>query len=146
MHLDNGIFIWWPKIDDIPSLTLQFWQNNSINFDNFSGEIIGSTQIINEFQNIKDIEENLGKLTATTNAYPSSALSMDSNQSMSKDSTTLKNVENGTITEVRVSGNVTGILIPNANQIVVRVIVPVFDGDERIFQDTNLVEWNVVRN
>lgn len=114
---------------------------------NFSGHIIGTKQIINEFQSTKEIEENLEKLTATTNVHQyntQTSMPLDNNHSMSKDST-LINIENGTIAEVRVSSNVTGILIPsNANQIVVRVIVPVYDGDEELIQDTSLVEWNVV--
>lgn len=48
------------------------------------------------------------------------------------------------IAKVRVSGNVTGILIPNTRRIVVRVIVPVFDGPKELEQNYSFLEWKTV--
>lgn len=50
--------------------------------------------------------------------------------------------KNEVITEVRVNGNVTGILIPNIHRIVVRVIVK--DREGELGQDIRYVQWNTV--
>lgn len=56
----------------------------------------------------------------------------------------LANVRSETIAKVRVSGKVTGILIPNTKRIVVRVIVPIFDGPEELVQNYSFLEWKTV--
>lgn len=48
------------------------------------------------------------------------------------------------ITEVRLAGNVTGILIPNAKKIIVRVIVPIMDGDIELPVDRTFIQWKTV--
>lgn len=143
---DSGTLIWWPKGDygeSVPSLSLQFWHNNSIDSANFLDRIVGTHIDITQFQSTEDIRGELEELPAVTNVYQHSISPAGGNQSPSKDLMTADNV-NGTITEVRVSGNVTGILIPNAKRIVVRVLVPVLDGDKELIQDTRYVEWNAV--
>lgn len=56
----------------------------------------------------------------------------------------LANVRSNTIAKVRVSGKVTGILIPNTKRIVVRVVVPIFDGPEELVQNYSFLEWKTV--
>lgn len=48
------------------------------------------------------------------------------------------------ITEVRVPGNVTGILIPNTENIDIRVVVAIRNGDEELDQDLRYVKWETV--
>lgn len=62
----------------------------------------------------------------------------DSNKSV-KDSH--RQHSNITITEVRIPGNITGILIPNTNKIVVRVIATITDHGKVFEQDYSLIEW-----
>lgn len=51
--------------------------------------------------------------------------------------------QNEVITEVRVNGNVTGILIPNTTRVMVRVIAK--DRDGELNQDTRYLEWKTVK-
>lgn len=128
----NGVFIWWPKEEDVnaTAYVIQFLHNDTTNPTVFSEHIVGTTKLINEFRNQHDIEGDLVKIAAKTNVYTNA---------------TVGDSENATITEIRVAGNVTGILIPNANRLVVRVLVPVFDEDGELYQDMRYVEWRTVR-
>lgn len=52
----------------------------------------------------------------------------------------------GTTTQLRVAGSVTGILIPNTNQVTMRVIAPIMDGDQEVVLDNTFLKWsNVIR-
>ena len=51
---------------------------------------------------------------------------------------------NGTITEVRVPGNVSGILIPNSNFIIVRVLASTSANGEPLDQDLRFLRWKTV--
>lgn len=131
MFCQNGLFIWWPKVDEVNATTyiIQFWHNDTTNPTVFSEHIVGTTKEINEFHGQHDIEGDLLKIAAKTNVYSNAAVG---------------DTENATITEIRVAGHVTGILIPNANRLVVRVLVPVFDDDGEVQQDMRYVEWKTV--
>lgn len=109
---------------------IQFLHNDTMNPTIFSEHIVGTTKFINEIHNQRDIEGDLVKIAAKTNVYANA---------------TVGDIGNATITEIRVAGNVTGILIPNANRLVVRVLVPVFDEDGEVYQDMRYVEWRTVR-
>lgn len=112
------------------SYVIQFWHNDTTNPTVFSEHIVGTTKEINEFHSQHDIAGDLIKIAAKTNVY---------------ENVTIGEHENATITEIRVSGNVTGILIPNAKRLVVRVLVPVFDDDGiELQQDMRYVEWKTV--
>lgn len=128
----SGLFIWWPKENDINVTTyiIQFLHNDTTNPTVFSEHIVGTTKLINEFHSQNDIEGDLMKIAAKTKVYVNAFVG---------------DIENATITEIRVAGNVTGILIPNANRLVVRVLVPVFDEDGEVYQDMRYVEWKTVR-
>lgn len=146
LFFPNGIFIWWPPIEpdiNATSLVLQFWHNSTIGLTNFSEHIVGTTKPITGFQSARDVEGLLEKLSAVTNVYFHSANKVrKKNESISNDS--IHEYQNGTITEVRVSRNVAGILIPNSVSIVVRVLVPIIDNGAELVQDMRYVEWNTV--
>lgn len=136
MFPPGGIFIWWPKIEhvDVSSYLIQFQSNEPTDF---SDHVIGTTKIIDEFQTWTDITSHLTKVAATTNIYPQNDDSTDQIKSSS-------NENPKSITQLSVNGNVTGILIPNTKEIVVRVLVPVFDEDGELIQDMRYVEWKKV--
>lgn len=129
----NGLFIWWPKDDEFNATAyiIQFLHNDTTNPTVFSEHIVGTTKLINEFHSRHDIEGDLVKIAAKTIVSANSAVG---------------DIENATITGLRVAGNVTGILIPNASRLVVRVLVPVLDDDgSELYQDMRYVEWKTVR-
>lgn len=138
----HGIFIWWPQVKgvNITSYVVQLQSNGA----DFSDHIIGTTIPIEEYQTWKDIEGNLEKISATTNVYPQSS---DEKTKLTSSSTTSEGNENDSnnmITELRISGAVSGILIPNTKQITVRVLVPIYDEEGEIYQDFTYVEWKTV--
>lgn len=158
----TGIFIWWPKlhIANPKHLNIQFRYNDTANPTTFSDQIIGTNEKLNEMERWDDIQPKLIKISAKTNVYPefngsrkkrflhnkqfaSSAASLPPymNDEL-KTSDTSKRSEG--ITEVRVPGEVTGILIPNTQYIDVRVLVPVMDTDGELYQDYTYVEWKTV--
>lgn len=168
----NGIFIWWPQFEhiNVAAYIIQFWHNDSTNPTVFADHIVGTSHWLDEIQTWTDIEGHLEKFPATTNVYPGVPL-LDRDQTMQKrrratngnqkrsghrsqmdsDAQTKKSINRGdasqneTITEVRVSGNVTGILIPNTKRIVVRVLVPIYDENgEMLNLDTTFVEWKFI--
>jgi hypothetical protein len=53
-------------------------------------------------------------------------------------------VMNSSITEVTVSGNVTGILIPNSAKVVVRVLAALVKRGAELDQDFKFLKWNSV--
>jgi hypothetical protein len=53
-------------------------------------------------------------------------------------------VTNVTITEVIMDGNVSGILIPNSNRVIVRVLVSVLPGGELVEQDLRYLHWRTI--
>lgn len=133
LFYQNGLFIWWPKEEmevNATAYVIQFLHNDTTNPLVFSEHIVGTTKIINEFHGQHDIEGDLVKIAAKTYVHVNA---------------TVGDVENATITEIRVAGNVTGILIPKAIRLVVRVLVPVFDEDGEVQQDMRYVEWKTVR-
>lgn len=140
MFSQNGIYLWWPKVDhvNVKSYLIQFQSNEPTNF---SDHVIGTTKIIDEYQTWSEISQHLTKVAAVTNVYE---VSDDELVATIQD-----NRKNGThsaksITELRVGGNVTGILIPNTSNIIARILVPVYDEDGELFQDLRFVEWKRV--
>uniref|UniRef100_W4VR48 Putative neural cell adhesion molecule l1 n=1 Tax=Corethrella appendiculata TaxID=1370023 RepID=W4VR48_9DIPT len=69
---------------------------------------------------------------------------MSSSSAENSATTDKRNFQNITITEVRVPGNVTGILIPNSNRIVVRVLGSLSDDGEPLDQDLRFVQWKTI--
>lgn len=171
---ETGIFIWWPKLfaPNLSHLNIQFRYNDTTNPTTFSDKIIGTKARLNEVERWDDIHPKLTSIPAITNVYPefhdrprdkrfvpnnfnnfkqfassSAAASMPlyMNDELKKVDTTKQSDKSEGITEVRVSGQVSGILIPNASFIDVRVLVPVMDTDGELYQDNNYVQWKTVR-
>lgn len=156
----DKIFIWWPTLlqsnrkqnnnnnytIDIDHYVVQFWHNDSTNPTVFADQIIGTTAPLDEYQTWQEIERVLGKIAATTTAfnstYPNYALDFDLGLPPVKrrDEATM----NVTITEVKVAGNVTGILIPNSNRVIARVL-GVKRGETIDEQTVKFVQWKIVR-
>lgn len=122
--------------------------------------------MLDSYAEWSDIQSKLIKIFATTNIYPQpdsirekrsfpsnlknykSLLETSKSQiidspDVSSNEFDLKNIA---ISEIRIPSNVTGILLPNTNKIVVRVLVPVMDGDTELDQDMSYVEWKIVSN
>lgn len=163
----TGIFIWWPTlhITDLSHLNIQFRYNDTSNPTKFSDQIIGTKDKLQELERWDDIQPKLIKIAAITNVYPeflgsrerryvlnnfkhfaSSAASIPSylNDELRVFDTAKRSDRSEGITEVRVPGYVSGILIPNTQFIDVRVLVPIMDRDGELYQDTTYVEWKTV--
>lgn len=154
MYFASGIFVWWPQEPkfNVTSYTIQFWHNDTTNPTIFSDQAIGTTVQLNEYEAIEDIEQHFVKISATTNIYPrihADSISDMTNENVPIANDRLHNKNNGhlpndTITEVRVPGNVTGILIPNTKRIVIRVLIPIIFENKEFYQDWHYVQWKVV--
>lgn len=142
MFPSNGIFIWWPKVynGNVTSFVIQF---QSDDITSFSDHIIGTTRTIDEFQNWDDISSGLTNIPATTNIH--SYTDDRIHDELTQSTPTKKKTSPKMITELRVNGNVSGILIPNTHEIVVRVLVPIIDDEGELNQDVTHVEWKKVR-
>lgn len=115
---------------------IQFKSEEAIEFP----QVIGTTRTIDEFETWADIFHDLIPVPATTNIHPNS----DDDDAIATQSTSNRN-KTASIVELRVDGNVSGILIPNKREIVVRILVPIIDDDGEVIQDMKYVEWKKVR-
>lgn len=102
-------------------------------------DVIGTTRAIDEFETWDDISDYLVPIPATTNIHPNHESADDATKPNSNGNKSIS------IVEIRVGGNVSGILIPNKHEIVVRVLVPIMDGNDELVQDMRYVEWKKVR-
>lgn len=138
MFSPSGTFVWWPKVEHI-NVTAYLIQFQSDETTAFSDHIVGTTRNIDEFETWNDVSNDLTNIPAVTNIYPYDE----------KDETTTQLTDgakkSSSIIELRVNGNVSGILIPNTRKIVVRVLVPIVDEDGILNQDIKYVEWKTVR-
>lgn len=137
----SGIFIWWLKPYQINATTFII-QFQSDDITSFSDHIVGTTRAIDEFQTWDDISGDLTNIPATTNIYPNDDHDIDDETTQSIPAE--KKTHPKMLTEVRVSGNISGILIPNAHEITVRVLVPIIDDEGELSQDVRYVEWKKV--
>lgn len=147
MFLNSGIFIWWSQYQklNVSFYTIQFWHNNTSNPTIFSDQIIGTTLPLDEYQASDDIEEQFEEIAATTNIYlTSSEEALHETHNQYKSTIDSQDAQNETVTEVRVSGNVTGILIPNTKRIVVRVLIPIMYKGKEFHQNLKYVQWKAV--
>lgn len=108
----------------------------------FSNQIVGTMRHIDEYQTWNNTLGDLTNIPATTNIYP--YIESDGYEEQ-KSSQIESKTKHKMITELRVFGNVTGILIPNTHEIIVRVLVPIIDDEGEINQDVRYVEWKKVR-
>lgn len=131
------IFVWWPKVDhmNVTSYVIQFQSDDPINF---TKHVIGTTEEIDEMHTWTDVSGHLTPISAVTNVKPQQEVNESGSKAKSgKPSPKL-------ITELRVDGNVSGVLIPNTVEVVVRVLVSVIDEDGELIQDARFVEWKKV--
>lgn len=132
-YYDNKILIWWDEVGEkTESFTLQFWNNKSTNPAMFSDQVIGSYIQLDEYKcssNWSEISLYLEKIPATTNIIVDDI----NNENL-----------NMTITEVKIPGNVTGILIPNTNKVIVRVLATITDNGVVLEQDNRFVQWKTI--
>lgn len=140
MFSSAGIFIWWPKFKNvtITDYVIEFQSNESTAFT----DVVGTTRTIDEFQTWNEISSDLTSIPATTNVYPLDEAYEDVTQSTASSDNKISPKMMKTV--VRVSGNVSGILIPNTREIIVRVLVPIVDEDGVLKQDERFVEWKKV--
>lgn len=89
--------------------------------------MIGSYIQLDEYKcssNWSEISLFLEKIPATTNVHTTD--------------------EDMTITELKIPGNVTGILIPNTNKVIVRVLATITENGQVIEQDNRFVQWKTI--
>lgn len=134
----NGIFVWWPKVNhiNVTAYLIQFKSDEAIAFS----DVIGTTRTIDEFETWDDISGDSMPIQVITNIHQN----YEDDDAMSTQSPSNGNKTIGKIVELRVDGNVSGILIPNKHEIVVRILV-IIDEDGELTQDTRYVEWKKVR-
>lgn len=130
----NGIFIWWQKIThiNVTAYLIQFKSEETTTF----ASVIGTTRTIDEFETWNDVYDDLISIPATTNIHPN-----DQNDAPKSPSNGNKTIS---IVELRVDGNVSGILIPNKHEIEVRILMRIIDDDGELIQDMKYVEWKKV--
>lgn len=145
MFSPSGIFVWWPKEKNVTSYVIQFQSDETTAFSN---HIVGTTRHIDEFQTWNDISGDLTNIPVVANIYPNTETADDNDddyETTKSVSMERKKTNPKMITELRVNGNVSGILIPNTHEIVVRVLVPIIDDEGELIQDVRYVEWKKVR-
>lgn len=120
---------------NVTAYLIQFKSEDRISFEN----VVGATRAIDEFETWDDINDSLNPIPATTNIHPYHENDGDYGDSISNGTKAIS------IVELRVDGNVSGILIPNKHEIVVRILVPIIDEDGELVQDMKYVEWKKVR-
>lgn len=130
--------MWWPIVNATAYL-IQFKSEETTAFR----DVIGTTRPIDEFDTWDDISNDLIPIPATTNIHSNHEDDDDATamatQSLSNSNKTIS------IVELRVGGNVSGVLIPNKRGIVIRLLVPIIDEDGELIQDMKYVEWKKVR-
>lgn len=124
INLPNGIFLWWEIGESkTPNYFIIQFRQNTTNPITFVEHLIGSNITINE-DDISQIQSNLNKIEIISN-------------STQKINTTSPI----TITQIKLSGNVTGILIPNALKLDVRVLGSLSKKFDVLKQDLRYINW-----
>lgn len=122
----NGSFLGWNI--DVPEkdlsktiITIQFLKNTSTDALSFSNEVVGSYEKIDETTTWTDVERSLQKIAVNSS-------------------------DHGNFTEIKVTGNVTGILIIKIEEISVRVFGSIEENRTHIRQDYENGKWNVLKS
>lgn len=119
----NGIFLRWdtPATDsNVTSYTIQFKKNETSTPVSFKHEVVGSFDEFPPYISWDDVSENLQKITVRNNDHPD-------------------------WTEVVVPGNVTGLSIPNIDEINVRILGTVLESGELFSQDLQYLSWTNIK-
>lgn len=118
---------------NVTSYLIQFQSDDPINF---TEHVIGTTKEIDEIHTWTDVAGHLTTISAVTNVQ------QEENGTGGKTKSGTRSPKR--ITELRVNGNVSGVLIPNTVEVIVRILVPVIDEDGELIQDARFVEWRKV--
>ena len=145
-------------------ITIQFWHNGTSNWPILQNEVIGTTHTLDDYVTYTEVEPRLIKIDARTKVIRDKAKSFEATEkrkrrkrSQNIGSNPIQTISDGktavtvdtnsagaTITEVKVPGNVTGLLIPNTNRITVRILGSVQNDGEPLVQDLSYVQWKTV--
>lgn len=122
----NGSFLGW-DIDvsekDLSKtiITIQFLKSNSSDALFFIGEVVGSYEKVDDLKTWNDIEKSLQKISVNSS-------------------------DHGTFTEIKVPGNVTGILIIKVEEIFVRIFGSIEENGTHIQQDYENIKWKSLKS
>lgn len=123
----NGVFLRW-TIDDISDeelsravITIQFLKNGTNDALSFSNEVVGTYTKFDEYLKWSDIEKNLQKISVNSS-------------------------DHGEWTELKVSGNVTGIFIIKTDEIFVRIYGSIEENGEHLEQNFDNLKWESVKS
>lgn len=119
----TGLFLYWsaPFTDtNITSYTLQFEKNDALNPVYLKDEVIGTYELFQEFVSWEEVEDKRQKISA-------------------------KNKNQTNWTEVTLPGNVTGLYIPNIEEVNVRILGTVLESGEIFEQDLKYLSWNNIK-
>lgn len=103
------------------TITIQFLKNSSTDGFPLSGEVVGSYEKIDEAKTWADIERSLQKFSVNAS-------------------------DNDSFSEIKVKGNVSGIFIPNVNEVVVRVFGSIAESGMHILQDYEDLKWKILKS
>lgn len=157
----DHIFIWWTKGTggtnrrtnysvEVDHYLVQLWNNETLNNPSlFADEVIGTSETLDEYKTWNQIEKLLVKIPAQT-SFINSTYAVGTTESFIASSVETKRKSmspqtgmHWNVTEIRVPGNVTGLLIPNTKRVLARVI-GVKAGEVIVDQQLKYVQWKSV--
>ncbi|XP_063704517.1 uncharacterized protein LOC134833940 [Culicoides brevitarsis] len=157
----NSIFIWWAdtlKLN-LTSMVIQFLHNDTMDQPTFKHEIIGTYANFggsNNYLTYSEFGPSLEKIPIESDEKVRRKRFLWNNDDEHESDLYMKisrlatrnaiypNSNEGTISEVKVFGNVTGILIPNSQRIIVRVLGSTEPDGSLFPQDLKFVPWTTV--
>lgn len=164
----SSIFIWWTIEAELTGYVIQFWHNDTDNPIPFTDNIVGTVKQFPNNDNYltwSEIDPYLQKLPAVARLANYDNFDRrrrrrnlnfgidnddydDGEEMVEEFSRTRLFARHAVIpfgsaklTEVKVAGNVTGILIPNTQKVVVRVLASMEPDGEPLQQDLRYVPW-----
>lgn len=163
----SSIFVWWTTDVKLTGYVIQFWHNDTDNPIPFTENIVGTVVKFPNNDNYltwSEIEPFLIKLPAVARLAHQEPLEMrrrrrevefeyDDDDAVEDDYSRTRlfarhaamlSLGSSKVTEVKVSGNVTGILIPNTQKVIVRVLGSMEPDGEPLRQDLRYVPWKPV--
>lgn len=126
MKASNGSFLGWDidvSEEDLSKtiITIQFLKNGTIDAPSFTNEVVGSYEKIDDFKTWNDIEKSLQKIAVNSS-------------------------DHGAFTEIKVRGDVTGILIIKVEEVFVRIFGSIEENGTHIEQDYENIRWKSLKS
>lgn len=163
----SSIFIWWNNAEfNLTGYVIQFWHNDTENPIPFTDSIVGTVEQFSSYDTYltwSEIEPFLQKIpaiarlakfdSATRRKRRDIGITFHADKEHDDDDEGKSRIfarhavyptGAAKITEVKVAGNVTGILIPNTQKVVVRVLGSMETDGEPLNQDLRYVPWQRV--